>query len=71
MRTKEYIMVNEDSYPNVVNGIMAVVITTLLCTGFTCMFTTAYEFGIGFWGFLFAALISSVVFSLLHYQNKK
>ena len=71
MRTKEYIMVNEDSYPNVVNGIMAVVITTLLCTGFTCMFTTAYEFGLGFWGFLFAALISSAVFSMLHYQNKK
>ncbi len=71
MRTKEYVMVNEDSYPNGVNVVMTVIITTLLCTGFSAMFATAYEFGNGIWSFVFIALVASTVFSLLYYPCKK
>ena len=64
-------MVNEDSYPNGVNVVMTVIITTLLCTGFSAMFATAYDFGNGIWSFVFIALVASTVFSLLYYPCKK
>ena len=71
MRTKEYIMVSENSVPNATYIVMAVAIPTLLCTGITSMFTTAYEFGFGAWSVFFVSLIFSSGFAALYYQNKK
>ena len=50
---------------------MAVIISTLLCTGITSMFTTAYEFGFGTWSVFFVSVIVSIGYTMLYYQNKK
>lgn len=71
MRTKEYIMVSENPVPSVIYAVMAVIISTLLCTGITSMFTTAYEFGFGAWSVFFVSVIVSTGFAILYYQNKK
>ena len=70
-RTKEYIMVNENYYANTTVAVMSAIIATLLCTGFTSMFTTAYEFGFGIWSVLLVSAIASTVFAVIFYQNKK
>ena len=64
-------MVSENSVPNATYIVMAVAIPTLLCTGITSMFTTAYEFGFGAWSVFFVSLIFSSGFAALYYQNKK
>lgn len=64
-------MVSENSVPSATYMVMAVVIPTLLCTGITSMFTTAYEFGFGAWSVFFVSLIFSSGFAALYYQNKK
>ena len=71
MRTKEYIMVSENPVPSVTYAVMAVIISTLLCTGITSMFTTAYEFGFGAWSVFFVSVIVSTGYAVLYYQNKK
>ena len=64
-------MVSENPVPSVIYAVMAVIISTLLCTGITSMFTTAYEFGFGAWSVFFVSVIVSTGFAILYYQNKK
>ena len=64
-------LVNQRTRLNVSNVLMSVTITTFLVTGFTMMYSTAFDREFSVWAVMMFALIASLIFTVLYNINKK
>ena len=64
-------LVNRRTRLNVSSTLMSVTITTFLVTGFTMMYSTAFDYEFSVWAVMMFAFIASLVFSVLYNINKK
>ena len=59
-------LVNQRTRLNVSNVLMSVTITTFLVTGFTMMYSTAFDREFSVWAVMMFALIASLIFTVLY-----
>lgn len=71
MRTEKIISVKDKTPPSISTTVMAVLITVVLSIGFTFMYGTAIGIEFNIPSALVLALITSVVFAVIHFQNKR
>ena len=71
MRNKTTIDVKDKSGPNVLSGVLSVIISTVLCVGFTMMLVTAFNLNIETITVVAWTAITSVIFTLVHCLSKK
>ncbi|MBR4404158.1 MAG: hypothetical protein IKT10_03500 [Clostridiales bacterium] len=64
-------LVDQRTRLNVSNVLMSVTITTFLVTGFSMMYSTAFNMEFGVWAIMMFALITALIFTVLYNFNKK
>ena len=70
MRTEKVISVTEKVSPSISSAVMAVFISMLLSAGFTFMYGTAMELEFSIFPAIIVLFLSSLGFTVAHYQNK-
>jgi transglutaminase-like putative cysteine protease len=70
MRTENVISVTEKVSPSISSAVMAVFISMLLSAGFTFMYGTAFELEFSIFPAIIVLFLSSLGFTIAHYQNK-